>query len=79
MLQGGGALGAYQAGVFQALVEAGIEPDWVAGISIGSFNSAIIAGNPPGTRVDRLREFWESITEPYRAVARAGCVAQRRS
>ena len=65
VLQGGGALGAYQAGVFQALVEAGIEPDWVAGISIGSFNSAIIAGNPPGTRVDRLREFWESITEPY--------------
>ena len=65
VLQGGGALGAYQAGVFQALVEAGIEPDWVAGISIGAFNCAIIAGNPPGTRVDKLREFWESITEPY--------------
>ena len=60
VLQGGGALGAYQAGVFQALVEAGIEPDWVAGISIGSFNSAIIAGNPPGTRVDSLRQFWEA-------------------
>ena len=65
VLQGGGALGAYQAGVFQALDEAGIEPDWIAGISIGAFNSAIIAGNPPGQRVARLREFWERITEPY--------------
>jgi NTE family protein len=65
VLQGGGALGAYQAGVFQALAEAGIEPDWVAGISIGSFNCAIIAGNPPGARVDKLREFWESITLPF--------------
>jgi NTE family protein len=65
VLQGGGALGAYQAGVFQALAEAGLEPDWVSGISIGSFNSAIIAGNPPEARVDKLREFWESITQPY--------------
>ena len=65
VLQGGGALGAYQAGVFQALAEAGLDPDRVAGISIGAFNSAIIAGNTPGTRVERLREFWESITEPY--------------
>jgi NTE family protein len=65
VLQGGGALGAYQAGVFQALAEAGLEPDWVAGISIGAFNAAIIVGNPPGTRVDKLRKFWESITEPY--------------
>ena len=47
VLQGGGALGAYQAGVFQALAEAGLEPDWISGISIGAFNSAIIAGNPP--------------------------------
>jgi NTE family protein len=47
LLQGGGALGAYQAGVYEALSEAGIHPDWVAGISIGAVNSAIIAGNPP--------------------------------
>jgi NTE family protein len=65
VLQGGGALGAYQAGVFQALEEAGVEPDWIAGISIGAFNSAIIAGNPPGERVKKLREFWERVTEPY--------------
>jgi predicted acylesterase/phospholipase RssA len=65
VLQGGGALGAYQAGVFEALAEAGIEPDWIAGISIGAFNSAIIAGNPPEARVDKLRQFWESVTEPF--------------
>jgi hypothetical protein len=47
VLQGGGALGAYQAGVYQALHEAGMEPDWVCGVSIGAINSAIIAGNPP--------------------------------
>jgi NTE family protein len=63
LLQGGGALGAYQAGVYQALFEAGVEPDWVAGISIGAINAAIIAGNPPETRVNKLREFWEYITE----------------
>ncbi|HEY0525314.1 MAG TPA: patatin-like phospholipase family protein [Stellaceae bacterium] len=62
VLQGGGALGAYQAGVYEALAEAGLHPDWVAGISIGAINSALIAGNPPETRVDRLREFWEGIT-----------------
>jgi NTE family protein len=62
VLQGGGALGAYQAGVYQALHEAGLEPDWVAGVSIGGINSAIIAGNPPERRLERLREFWESIT-----------------
>jgi NTE family protein len=62
VLQGGGALGAYQAGVYQALHEVGIEPDWVAGVSIGAINSAIIAGNPPERRVARLREFWELIT-----------------
>jgi NTE family protein len=65
VLQGGGALGAYQAGVYQALDEAGLHPDWISGISIGAFNSAIIAGNPPGVRVEKLREFWESITQPY--------------
>src|SRR5215470_12610598 len=62
VLQGGGALGAYQAGVYQALHEAGLEPDRVAGVSIGSINSAIIAGNPPERRLERLREFWETIT-----------------
>ena len=65
VLQGGGALGAYQAGVYQALDEAGLDPDWISGISIGAFNSAIIAGNPRGARVAKLREFWESITQPY--------------
>ena len=62
MLQGGGALGAYQAGVYQALHEGGIEPDWVCGVSIGAINSAIIAGNPPERRLERLRVFWERIT-----------------
>jgi NTE family protein len=62
LLQGGGALGAYQGGVYEALAEAQLHPDWVAGISIGAINSAIIAGNPPGERVAKLREFWEGIT-----------------
>jgi NTE family protein len=62
VLQGGGALGAYQAGVYEALAEAEVDPDWIAGISIGAINSAIIAGNPPKERVDRLREFWTLIT-----------------
>jgi NTE family protein len=62
LLQGGGALGAYQAGVYQALDEAGLYPSWVAGISIGAMNSAIIAGNPPERRVARLREFWEMVS-----------------
>jgi NTE family protein len=62
VLQGGGALGSYQAGVYQALHEAGLLPDTVAGVSIGSINAAIIAGNPPERRVERLRDFWETIT-----------------
>jgi NTE family protein len=62
LLQGGGALGAYQAGVYEALAEAHLEPDWVAGISIGAINCAIIAGNPPEKRIAKLREFWEGIT-----------------
>jgi NTE family protein len=62
VLQGGGALGAYQAGVYQALDEAGIEPDWVIGTSIGAINAAIIAGNRPGQRLPRLREFWARMT-----------------
>ena len=63
VLQGGGALGAYQAGVYQALHEANIEPDWVSGVSIGAINAAIIAGNPPHARLERLRTFWERITD----------------
>lgn len=64
MLQGGGALGAYQAGVYQGLDEAGIRPNWLAGISIGALNTAIIAGNAPEHRVARLLEFWETICQP---------------
>ena len=64
LLQGGGALGAYQGGVYQALAEAKLHPDWVAGISIGAINSALIAGNPPEQRVERLRAFWETVTQP---------------
>src|ERR1700741_3101048 len=62
LLQGGGALGSYQAGVYEALAEADLHPDWVAGISIGAINAAIIAGNPPEERVAKLRAFWEAIT-----------------
>jgi NTE family protein len=58
VLQGGGALGAYQAGVYQALDEAGVEPDWVIGTSIGAINAGIIAGNRPENRLPHLREFW---------------------
>jgi NTE family protein len=57
VLPGGGALGAYQAGVYEALHHAGLDPDWVAGVSIGGINAAIVAGNPPELRVARLREF----------------------
>lgn len=65
VLQGGGALGAYQAGVYEALAEHGCQPDWLSGISIGAINSAIIAGNPPERRVARLREFWNRITSAF--------------
>src|ERR1044072_9734898 len=62
LLQGGGALGSYQAGVYQALAEADLHPDCVAGISIGAINSAIIAGNPASERVGKLRKFWETVS-----------------
>ncbi|MEZ5862554.1 MAG: patatin-like phospholipase family protein [Geminicoccaceae bacterium] len=62
VLQGGGALGAYQAGAYEALVSGGHQPGWLAGISIGAVNAAIIAGNPPELRVAKLRAFWEGIT-----------------
>src|SRR6266849_5838171 len=64
VLQGGGALGSYQAGVYEALTENGYQPDWVAGISIGAINAAIIAGNAPEVRVAKLREFWERVSSP---------------
>jgi NTE family protein len=61
VLQGGGALGAYQVGVYEALHESGIEPDWVIGTSIGAINGALIAGNPPESRLERLLAFWKSV------------------
>lgn len=64
VLQGGGALGSYQAGAYQALCGYGFEPEWVAGISIGAVNAAIIAGNEGPTRVKRLKEFWEMVSAP---------------
>ena len=63
VLQGGGALGSYQAGVYEALASSEYLPDWVAGISIGAINAAIIAGNAPQDRLERLRQFWNDITE----------------
>jgi NTE family protein len=65
VLQGGGALGAYQGGVYEALSIEDLLPHWVAGISIGAINAALIAGNPPQQRVPRLREFWETVTGSY--------------
>lgn len=63
VLQGGGALGAYQAGVYEALHEAGIEPDWVIGTSIGAINASLIAGNEPVQRLERLKEFWSRVSQ----------------
>src|SRR5215831_9288048 len=63
VLQGGGALGAYQVGVYTALHEAGIEPDWIIGTSIGAINAALIAGNAPQHRLDRLHAFWDRVEQ----------------
>lgn len=63
VLQGGGALGSYQAGVYQALHEAGIEPDWIIGTSIGAINASLIAGNEPHRRLERLKEFWKRMEQ----------------
>ncbi len=63
VLQGGGALGAYQGGAYAALSEAGIEPDWIAGVSIGAINATLIAGNPAKRRVQRLSEFWQRVSQ----------------
>jgi NTE family protein len=62
LLQGGGALGAYQAGVYEGLAEAGVTPTWLVGILIGAVNSALIAGNPPERRIERLRTFWDRVS-----------------
>jgi NTE family protein len=64
VLQGGGALGAYQVGVYQALHEAGVEPDWIIGTSIGAINAGIITGNEPQNRLERLKEFWSRMEQP---------------
>src|SRR5690349_2761074 len=63
VLQGGGALGSYQAGVYQALHEAGIEPDWIIGTSIGAINASLIAGNAPEHRLSHLQEFWKRVEQ----------------
>ena len=64
VLQGGGALGSYQAGAYQALCRHDFEPDWIAGISIGAINAAIIAGNAREKRMERLTEFWDMVSAP---------------
>lgn len=69
LLQGGGALGAYQAGVYEGMHDHGLAPDWVTGVSIGAINAALIAGNPPDKRVERLREFWDRVSSGMPIVA----------
>ncbi len=64
IFQGGGALGAYQAGVYDGISQSGIEPTWVAGISIGAINAALVAGNPPEKRIERLHDFWNTVCRP---------------
>ncbi len=77
VLQGGGALGAYQAGAFEALSEHGLSPDWIAGISIGAINGAIIAGNARENRVKRLRLFWERVSSGLQGIPLVGDGHQR--
>ena len=74
VLQGGGALGAYQAGVYHALHEHEIEPDWIVGTSIGAINASLIAGNPRESRLERLKEFWTRMAyrPPFNAPAWTG-------
>src|SRR5438067_2603550 len=62
VLQGGGALGAYQAGVYEGMAECGFAPNWVTGVSIGAINAALIAGNPPERRIERLVAFWDRVS-----------------
>ena len=79
VFQGGGALGAYQGGVYQALHEAGIEPDWVIGTSIGAINAAIIAGNEPGRRLDACANSGIGWSANRRGAIDAGLCASARS
>ncbi len=69
VLQGGGALGAYQAGVYEGIAETGLAPSWIAGVSIGAINAALIAGNPPKRRVERLHEFWNRVSSSMPLIA----------
>src|SRR4051812_10535120 len=69
VLQGGGALGAYQAGVYEGMAEQGIAPHWVTGVSIGAINGALIAGNPAKTRLHRLRDFWNRVSSGIPGIA----------
>ena len=71
VLQGGGALGAYQAGVYEGIAESGLAPDWIAGVSIGAINASLIAGNRPERRLERLREFWDMVSSGMPLVAPA--------
>src|SRR3984893_3147721 len=71
VLQGGGALGAYQAGVYEGIAETGLAPNWIAGVSIGAINAALIAGNAPRDRVERLREFWDRVSSSMPLIAPA--------
>ncbi len=77
VLQGGGALGAYQVGVYEALHEAGIEPDWVIGTSIGAINAAVIAGNRPPSGSSRLKAFWSRMELPSFPAGPAGLARRR--
>ena len=79
VLQGGGALGAYQCGAFEALIDAARQPDWVAGISIGAINAALIVGNPAERRVQRLQEFWQRVTASVPSLGWIGCDGPLRS
>src|SRR5579864_4382596 len=71
VLQGGGALGAYQAGVYEGMVERGFTPNWVTGVSIGAINAALIAGNPPERRLERMRAFWDLVSSGVPIIAPA--------
>lgn len=79
VLQGGGALGAYQAGVFESLSKVYHEPTWVAGISIGAINAALICGNPAHARVGKLREFWDAVSSGPQPLALANILSPRES
>ena len=74
VLQGGGALGSYQAGVYEGLAEVGVEPTWISGISIGALNTAIIAGNAPEDRVEALRGFWNTVCQPADLLGHVGAL-----